>query len=209
LNEYDAKKYLAHFGIPVVQESLAVDVDAAVALAEQIGYPVVLKASGEKLAHKTEVGGVALNLRSANDVRREGERLFTIPGCESLLVQKMVGGSRELVVGMTRDPHFGPCVMFGVGGVLTEAIGDAVFRLAPLSYQESMGMFDDIQSRNILGAVRGEAPVDRGAIVQILVSLGRISEENLTVQAIDINPLKILPDGSPVAVDALIVLDAD
>ena len=206
LSEYDSKRFLSSFGIPVCREALAETPDAAAAEARKIGYPIVLKASGAELAHKTEVGGIALNLKNIRDVRKEGLRLMKIRGCEALLVQEMVKGARELVCGLTRDPQLGPCVMFGLGGVFTEVLDDVAFRIAPLKIGDAREMIGEIRARKMLDPFRGEAAIDREILCQILVSLGRIGLEYESISAIDINPLKVRSDGKPVAVDALIVL---
>ena len=150
LNEYEAKRFLEGFGIPVCRESLVPDGEKAVRAAGDLGYPVVLKAAGEHLQHKTELGAVALNLKSEGEVREEARRLLAIAGCEGLLVQEMVKGDRELVCGLTRDAQFGPCVMFGLGGIFTELIDDAVFRVAPLTTTEALEMMEDIRTVKIL-----------------------------------------------------------
>jgi acetate---CoA ligase (ADP-forming) subunit beta len=206
LNEYDAKRFLAGFGVPICRETLASDPKGAAAEAARIGFPVVLKASGATLLHKTEVGGIALNLKSQAEVTEEAHRLLRIPGCQALLVQEMVKGDRELVCGLTRDAQLGPCVMFGLGGILTEILDDAVFRLAPLTNTDALEMMQEIRSAKILGPFRGQPPADRAALSRILVALGTISLQHEAVREIDLNPIKIRPDGSPVAVDALISL---
>jgi len=206
LGEHESKQFLAGFGIPVTREILARDTHAAAEAAEKIGYPVVLKASGAKLFHKTEVQGISLNLGSDKDVEREAERLLRVPGCNALLVQEMVKGSRELVCGLMRDPQFGPCVMFGMGGILTEVLKDTTFRLAPLSPRDAREMMTEIRAQKIIQPFRGEAAVDQTMLSQILVALGEIAITHEEVAEVDLNPVKIRPDGTPVAVDALIVL---
>lgn len=206
LTEHESKELLKDFGVPVCREKMARDAGSAAAIASELGFPVVLKAAGAALPHKTEVGGVVLNLRSGEDVRREGERLLKIPGCEGLLVQEMVQGGRELVCGMTRDPLFGPCVMFGLGGILTEVLKDTVFRLAPLTRWDAMEMAKEIRGATVLATFRGEEAVDLEALARTLVGLGEIAVKHREVMEIDVNPLKIRPDGQPVAVDALVVL---
>ncbi|MHB8910789.1 MAG: acetate--CoA ligase family protein [Syntrophales bacterium] len=206
LNEYEAKRFLADFGIPVSRETLVPDGDAAVKAAREIGYPVVVKAAGEKIQHKTELGAIALNLKSEADVREQAKRLLAIAGCEGLLVQEMVGGDRELVCGLTRDVQFGPCVMFGVGGIFTELIDDAVFRVAPVTRADALAMMGEIRMARILDPFRGQPAVDREALGRIIVALGKIGRECGNVREIDMNPVKIRPDGSPVAVDALVAL---
>lgn len=205
LNEHEAKRFLAGRGIPVNGEIWAADAGAAVEAAQTLGYPVVLKAVGEALQHKTEQGAVSLNLRGAEAVAVEAERLLGIAGCEGLLVAEMVSGQRELVCGFTRDAQFGPCVMFGWGGVFTELIGDVVFRVAPLSLPEAREMLDDIRHVKVLQAFRGEAPADRETLARILVTLGDIAMAHPEIREIDLNPVKLRKDGAPVAVDALLV----
>ena len=207
LSEHDSKRFLSKFGIPVSREAIACDADAAVAEAVRIGFPVVLKASGAKLFHKTEMGGVVLNLTSEEEVKREGYRLLKIQGCEALLVEEMVKGDRELVCGLTRDAQFGPCVMFGIGGIFTEVLQDVVFRVAPLTSRDAQEMVKEIRNRKIIESFRGQSAVDVDMLSQILVTLGEIGLQYEAVREIDINPVKIRPDGKPVAVDALIVLN--
>lgn len=206
LDEYEAKRFLAGFGIPVSREIFVAEEAAAVEAAGEIGLPVVLKAAGEKIQHKTELGAVALNLKSEGEIREEARRLLAIAGCEGLLVQEMVRGDRELVCGLTRDARFGPCVMFGLGGIFTELIDDAVFRVAPLTMDDAREMMGTIRTAKILQAFRGQPPADREALARILVALGEIGVRNESVREIDINPIKIRPDGTPVAVDALVAI---
>ncbi|MBU2054837.1 MAG: acetate--CoA ligase family protein [Proteobacteria bacterium] len=206
LNEYEAKQLLADFGIPICREALVPDGETAVKAAREFGYPVVLKAAGERIQHKTELGAVALNLKAGKEVREESRRLLAIAGCDGLIVQEMVRGERELVCGLIRDAQFGPCVMFGLGGTLTEIVADVVFRVAPLSAADALEMMEEIRTAKVLQAFRGQAPVDREALAGILVAVGAIGSQFEEIREIDINPVKIRPDGSPVAVDALVAL---
>ena len=206
LTEHAAKQFLAGYGIPIPREAMATHADAAADAATCLGFPVVVKASGARLQHKTEVGGIALNLRSAEEVRHESRRLATLAGCDGLLVAEMVRGDRELACGLTRDPQFGPCVMVGLGGILTEALADAVFRVAPLTPSDAREMLQEIRAAKLLGPFRGQAPANREALAAILVALGEIGLRHPEIREIDLNPVKIRPDGAPVAVDALIAL---
>jgi succinyl-CoA synthetase beta subunit len=207
LAEHEAKQVLAAYGLPVTREALAGSREEAARAAAEIGYPVALKASSPDIPHKTERGLVRLGLAdetavlAAYDVVAPAVR--GLPG--GVLVQEMVTGSRELAMGLVRDPDFGPCVMFGLGGILTEALGDAVFRRAPLEAADAHAMMDEIRGRPILEAVRGMPAADRGLLAQMLVGLGRIGLDHPAVQEIDVNPV-ILTGARPVAVDALIVL---
>lgn len=208
LSEHESKLFLAEYGIPVTRETVVTTEDEAAAAAAEIGYPVVLKGSGEALSHKTELNLIALDMRDEADVRTafKGFHSRTDVEVPEVLVQQMVKGDRELVIGLTRDEQFGPCVMFGLGGIFTEILEDISFRVAPLERIDAMEMMDDIRGKKILGPVRGKPAVDRDVLANILVTLGRIGLENEKIKEIDINPLKII-DGKPVAVDALVVLD--
>jgi len=209
LSEHESKQLLSSFGIPVTNEVIARDaIEAASSAAVLVGFPVVLKASGASLSHKTELGGVALNLRTGEEVRKEGERLLKIPGCEALLVQEMVKGGREIVCGLMRDTQLGPCVMFGIGGILTEVLEDIVFRIAPLTLSDARDMVAQIRGKKIVEPFRGEEAADIDRLCQTLVALGQIGIKYADVLEIDINPLKIRPNGKSVAVDALVVLKA-
>jgi len=208
LSEYESKLLLAEYGINVTQEKAVGTEDDAIAAASEIGYPVVLKGSGEELSHKTEMDLIALNMRDENDVREAFKRLTSSSkaSVKEILVQQMVKGERELVVGLTRDAQFGPCVMFGLGGIFTEILEDVAFRVAPLTRWDAMDMMKDFRAHKILDAFRGQPPVDREILADILIAIGTIGMEQDKVREIDINPLKIL-DGKPIAVDALVVLD--
>jgi succinyl-CoA synthetase beta subunit len=208
LSEHESKLFLAEHGIAVTREVVVSTEENAVLAAEDIGYPVVLKGSGEALSHKTEMNLIAIDMRSEAEVREAFQRLTSNPEVtvEEVLVQQMVKGDRELVIGLTRDNQFGPCVMFGLGGIFTEILEDISFRVAPLRRVDAMEMMDDIRGKKILDAVRGKASVDREVLADILMSLGQIGLDYEKIREIDINPLKIL-DGKPIAVDALVVLD--
>jgi succinyl-CoA synthetase beta subunit len=206
LDEAAAKELLASYGVPVVEEARAADAHAAVAAADRIGYPVVLKGLAADIAHKTELGLVALNLRDAAAVRTAAARLLdALQGRGLLLVQRMVTGQRELLAGLARDPQFGPVVTFGLGGIFAEALADVSMRVCPLSEHDAREMLAEIRARALLGEVRGLPAVDRDALVRILLGLSRLALERPDVAAVDINPL-VIDGGSPVAVDALVVL---
>lgn len=206
LSEHESKKLLARYGIPVARQELAASLDDALEAARRIGFPVVLKACGSGLAHKTELGVVELNVGDDDAAREAYQRIAErAPGkLDGILVQEMVRGNRELICGLTRDEQFGPCVMFGLGGVFVEAVRDVVFRVAPIEIRDALEMMDELKGRELLGDFRGEKEVDKDALGQILIDLGRIGIEEAEVLSVDINPL-IVRDGMPVAVDALVV----
>lgn len=208
LSEYQAKLFLGEHKVPVTQEKLVVGEDEAVKGAEEIGYPVVLKANGPAIAHKTERNLVKVGLDGPDQVRQAYKEIVENLGSESydgILVQEMVKGERELVIGLVRDPQFGPCVMFGLGGIFTEVLKDTSFRVAPIEKYDALQMMDEIKAKAILGPFRGKEAVDRDLLAEILIAVGNIGMDYDAVREIDINPVII--DGSrPVAVDALVVL---
>lgn len=208
LSEYDAKRLLSGYGVPVTREALVRDAGQAVAFARRIGGPVALKAGGAELLHKTEAGLVKLNLTGDAQVAAAFEELSSRAGggFEGILVQEMVAGQREVVAGLVRDAQFGPCVMLGLGGVFTEAIDDAAMRMAPVDEADVAQMIGDLRGKAIFGAWRGQAPADLKALAAVLAGLSRIGLEHGPVAEIDINPLIITAAGSIVAVDALVVL---
>ena len=208
LSEYESKKLLGLYGIPVTREKLSHSADEAVSAAAGLGFPVVLKACSAELMHKSERGCIELNLRSERDVREAYERIIRSVDLEleGVLVQEMVLGQRELVIGLTRDPQFGPCVMLGMGGTMTEVFQDTVFRMAPFDTTEAKDMTEELRFKTILGAFRGQKPVDMEILCRTLTAVGQIGIELETVSELDINPMIITPEGRLVAVDALVVL---
>ena len=208
LSEYESKLVLAEYGIPITREGLVTTADEAVKKAEEIGYPVVLKGSGETISHKTEMNLISLNLKSEEEVRQAFEELTTAPKSEikEVLVQEMIKGARELATGLIRDAQFGPCVMFGLGGIFAEILKDVSFRVAPLTRWDAQDMMDEIQGKKILDAIRGEPAADRETLADILTAVGQIGLDHEHIKEIDINPL-ILMGGKPIAVDALIVFE--
>jgi len=212
LSEFESKQVLAGYGVPITEERLAQTADDASSAADEIGYPVVLKACGPEITHKTERELVVVGVRNAEELRFAFDNIKTNLGdtpSEGVLVQQMVSGERELAIGLIRDPQFGPCVMFGLGGIFTEILKDTSFRVAPITEEEALQMMDDIRAKEILGPVRRMAPADRPRLAKALVGLGQVGIEEENVAEIDVNPLIITHDGSPIAVDALIVLKSD
>ncbi len=206
LSEFESRKVLDSYGVSVVATTLATTQIEAVDAAADIGYPVVLKGCGADLTHKSEVGAVKLNLTTSAKVASAFTAIETAAAgaLDGILVQPQIKGTRELVAGMIRDPQFGPCVMFGLGGIFTEILDDVCFRIAPLREHDASAMMDSIRGAAILGPVRGTAPADRSGLSTTLIALGRIGLENDSIEAIDVNPLLLQENGAPVAVDAAI-----
>jgi acyl-CoA synthetase (NDP forming) len=188
-------------------------VDGAVHAAERLGFPVVAKLCGDAIAHKTERDLVRLGVGDAEALQRVADELWAKrrpeDGEVALLVAELVRGRRELIAGLIRDPQFGPCVVLGLGGILTEALRDVVFALAPLSRDEARRMAEGLRASHLLTQpFRGEPAVDRDALADVLLGLGRLAAERPDVVSVDLNPLIVRADGVPIAVDALVELGA-
>jgi acetyl-CoA synthetase (ADP-forming) len=207
LSEFESKQVLAAHGIPVTKEILVNDLNGLMDATRKIGYPLVLKGCSSDIAHKTEKGLIKVDIRNRDEARSAFEEISAHMGTDAgVLVQEMVKGQRELVVGLIRDPQFGPCVMFGLGGIFTEILKDIAFRVAPLEKRDALDMMQEIRGHKILEAVRGMEAADLDTLSNILIKVGRIGLENETVKEIDINPV-IISGNKPVAVDALVVLE--
>ncbi len=208
LDEAESKRLLAAWGIPVVEERVAADEEECVLAARSIGYPVVLKALGSSVLHKTERGLVRLGLTSDDELRWAARRVAAVLAGEpfSYLLQPQVEGQREFLLGLSRDPALGPVIAFGVGGVLAEALDDVCLRLAPLAPGDAEEMLHELRSQRLLEAFRGEDAVDLHAVAAALLGLSDLAGARPEVAEVDVNPLRVRPDGSVVAVDGLVAL---
>ena len=210
LSEADSKALVARFGVPVPDERVVGDAAGARLAADAIGYPVVVKLCGASIAHKTERGLVRLGVSGPDDVEAAALELLEAArpedGQVGVLVAPMLAGRRELIAGLHRDPQFGMTVMLGVGGVLAEAVQDVTFRLVPIERVDAHEMIDDLRAQPLLGAFRGEPPVDRERVADVLLALSHVAEGDMSVVSVDLNPL-ILVDGVPIAVDALVEVE--
>ncbi|WP_406125310.1 acetate--CoA ligase family protein [Streptomyces sp. NBC_00989] len=212
LSEHAAKQLLRAYGIRVPREQLVTSAAAAVRAAGLVGYPVVMKASGAQIAHKTELGLVKVGLTSASQVRDAYRELTDIARYEDVtldgvLVCQMVERGVEMVVGVTQDELFGPTVTVGLGGVLVEVLRDAAVRVPPFGEEAARDMLDELRGRPLLDGVRGRPPADLDALVEVILRVQRMALELGDVLAeLDINPLMVLPRGQgAVALDALAV----
>jgi len=215
LSELDALELLAAYGIAVATARLGRTVEDAVRIASEIGYPVALKVMSSQIIHKTDVGGVRTDVGTEAELRGAwAEMLDAVrhgaPGApvDGILVQRMVRGGRETIAGFSREPGFGPLLMFGLGGVYVEALNDVVFRIAPIHALDAHDMVRGIRSVRVLDGVRGAPPVAFAALEDTLLRLSRLSLEVPCIQELDVNPLLAFPDGA-VAVDARVLLSAD
>jgi succinyl-CoA synthetase beta subunit len=207
LSEYESKQIISAYGIPVVKEALVCDRYEARKAIEQIGYPVVLKICSPEVTHKTEKGFIVKDIRNEKELDQAflllQERIERKH--REFVIQEMIRGLRELAIGMSRDQQFGPCVMFGLGGIFTEIINDVTFRVAPIEKRDALEMMHDIGANRILEEIRGMKAVNLDILSESLIALGKIGMEHPSIQAIDVNPM-IIHDEQAVAVDALVIL---
>ena len=208
LSESDSKSLLSSFGVPFAAERKVSTGVEAVAAAKDLGYPVVVKLGGDKIAHKTERGLVRLRLSNEESVLRAAKELLdaAVPddGEVHLLVAPMISGTRELIAGLLVDPQFGPTIMVGVGGVMAEVIKDVAFRPAPVDEKMAREMIASLRMQDLLLEFRGEAAVNIDQLVATIVGLSNFSEQRQDVVSVDINPLIVRETGELVAVDALV-----
>ena len=214
LSEVEAKQLLAEAGIAVVETRLANERDEAVALAMEFGYPVALKIVSPQITHKSDVGGVQLNLGTAEEVTAAFDAIIAAAKhaapdalIEGVSVQRMAEPGIEVIVGMTIDAQFGPVLMFGLGGVLVEVLKDVAFRVVPITARDARQMMRDIQGFPILQGYRGQEPADLEALEALLLKLSAFIEGHAEIAELDLNPVFAYPN-SAVAVDARIVLAA-
>lgn len=200
---------LAACGIPTPEARLATTAEEAAVAGRQVGFPVVLKLVSPDILHKTDVGGVLLNIADEEAARAGFETLVGRAGAARITgvqVQKMITGGQEVIVGVKRDPTFGPLIMFGLGGIYVEVLRDVSFRLAPLTSADAEEMIEEVRSAKLLAGVRGARPADRAALVDAIVRVGRLAADHPEIAELDINPLLVLPEGQGVvAVDVRVI----
>ena len=212
LSEVEAKSLLGEAGVPVAETRLATSEAEAIAHANELGFPVVLKIVSPDISHKSDVGGVKLGLgddagvaSAYNEILANSEAAVPNARLTGVAVQHMAPQGTEVIVGMTTDPQFGPVLMFGLGGILVEVLKDVSFRVVPLEERDATQMIDDIRGTVILDGVRGQPPVDRAALKNALLKVSEFVEANPDVRELDLNPMMAYPDGA-IAVDARIVI---
>jgi acetate---CoA ligase (ADP-forming) len=210
LNELEALHLLTAWGIPVAGAALARTADDAAAAARRIGFPVAMKVVAPDIVHKSDVGGVILDVRDADGARAAFERISAAArsaaaDVDGVLVQQQLHGGTETIVGMSRDAEFGPLIMFGLGGIFVEALRDVSFRIAPLDDSDARAMIDALRARSILQGLRGRPPADEAALVDVVLRVSQLALHHDGIAELDINPLLARPDGA-VALDARVLL---
>jgi acetyltransferase len=199
IGDAESRAILQAYGLRIPQSEIAETPEQAAIIAGKIGYPIVLKIASPDILHKTDIGGVKVGLQSSEDVRDAFELMVyraqrylpeaRIWGC---LVQEMApSGGLEILVGMNRDPQFGPLVTFGLGGIYVETLKDVTFRVAPFSYQEAEEMLTQIRAHALLDGVRGQPPIDKLAIIDTLLRISQLVQDFPEIIELDINPLMV------------------
>jgi acyl-CoA synthetase (NDP forming) len=214
LTEIEAKQILSEAGINCTDTRLAVTKDEAVAISEEIGYPVVLKISSVDITHKSDAGGVKVNLPDKAAVEAAYDEIMASctakhpdADIEGIAVQGMAKVGTEVIVGMTNDPSFGPVLMFGLGGIFVEVLKDVAFRIVPLEKNDASEMIKEIKGKKLLEGYRGEDPADIPYLEQMLLKLSQLVDKTQGVAEIDMNPVFAYKQGA-VVVDARIILAA-
>jgi len=206
LDEHEAKQALAAYGLPVTREILAKTKKKAAEAAHELEYPLALKACSWEIMHKSGKGLISLNIKNEAQLKRSFDSIqkaagFAVP----VLVQEMIAGNREFLVGMTRFAGFGPCVVFGLGGIFTEALADTTVRLAPITAVDAREMFTELRASKLLAEFRGLPPVEGSRLAEIIQTVGNIALLHPEIDEIDLNPIIIKSD-APVIADALMTL---
>jgi len=211
----EAIQVLDHYGIPTVSSVIAVTAEEAQAEAEEIGYPVAMKVVAEQISHKSDVGGVQLNLRNGpavveafEDMMASISQAYPEAELDGVLVQPMASGGRELILGGRHDPQFGPVVLVGLGGIFVEIFEESQVRVAPLSERTAREMLENLRGYQILAGARGHKAVDIDSVIETLLRLSQLLVDFPEIKELDINPLRVFHEGEGCsALDARIILD--
>jgi acyl-CoA synthetase (NDP forming) len=212
LTEIESKQVLAAAGIPVAEAHLATTAEEAGKAAREVGYPVVIKIVSPDITHKSDIGGVRVGLESKKQVIAAFEEMLDAvrevqpkARIDGVAVQHMAPAGTEVIIGMSKDPQFGPVLMFGLGGVLVEVLKDVAFRIVPLELRDARQMIREIKGYPLLEGVRGQPPADVAALESLILKLSEFVEANPQIEELDLNPVFAYPDGV-IAVDARIVV---
>jgi len=213
LLEPEAKTVCIEYGIPVTRFKVAHTQDEAAKFADQIGYPVVLKIVSPDVLHKFDVGGVMLDIKNSKEVKNGYNKILKNvkdhkPDAKivGVLVQEMAPSATEVIVGATKDPQFGPALMFGLGGIFVEILKDVTFRIAPITESDAKEMITEVKGYPILKGYRGQPPADVDAIVKILLNTSRLVMDHMEIKELDLNPIMVYEKGAK-TVDARIILE--
>lgn len=215
LTEFESKRILKQAGIPVVETKLAKTQKEAVSLSQKMGFPVVLKIASPDVIHKSDSGGVQLSLNNVAEVRKaydgilkKVKRQYHRAVIHGISVQKMVRPGTEVIVGTSKDPQFGPVIMFGLGGIFVELLKDVSFRVIPVERKDAQEMIKEIKGYPLLQGYRGKEPADISSLVNIILKISRFIEEYPRIKELELNPIFAYRNRA-VAIDARIILEKD
>ncbi|OGP73760.1 MAG: acetyl-CoA synthetase [Deltaproteobacteria bacterium RBG_16_49_23] len=213
LTEFESKKFLKQAGIPVIETRLARTQKEAILFSQEMGFPVALKIASPDIVHKSDSGGVKLSLNHASDVKAAYSQIMDrvqeknpSASIRGVSVQKMAKPGTEVIVGASKDPQFGPVIMFGLGGIFVEVLKDVSFRIIPLSRKDALEMIEELKGYPLLQGYRGKEPADLPALIEIILKISGVMEENPEIRELELNPVMAYKKGA-LAVDARIILE--
>ena len=215
LTEFESKIFLKQAGIPVIETKLAKTLKEAVAISQKMGFPIALKIASPDIVHKSDSGGVKLSLQNVAEVKAAfkeivdgAQKINPSASIEGVSVQKMAKPGTEVIVGTSKDPQFGPVIMFGLGGIFVEVLKDVSFRIIPLSKKDALEMIEEIKGYPVLKGYRGKEPADISALVEIILKISKVMEQNPEIKELELNPILAYKKGA-MAVDARIILEKE
>lgn len=213
LTEIESKRILKQIGVPVVETRLAVSQKEAVSISQRIGFPVVLKITSPDVVHKTDSGGVKLGLRSGSEVKKAYDDIsksvkkkYPRAFIHGISVQKMAPPGTEVIVGTSKDPQFGPVIMFGLGGIFVEVLKDVSFRVIPVTRKDAQEMIQEIKGFPLLQGYRGKEPAKIPALVGIILKISKFINENPQIREMELNPIFVYKNKA-LTIDARIILE--
>ncbi|MGA2317951.1 MAG: acetate--CoA ligase family protein [Thermodesulfobacteriota bacterium] len=213
LTEFESKRILKQAGISVVETKLAKTQKEAVSLSQKMGFPVALKITSPDVIHKSDSGGVKLSLNNGTEVKKAYDEIlkkvrkqYPDAVVHGVSVQKMIRPGTEVIVGTSKDPQFGPVIMFGLGGIFVELLKDVSFRVIPVERRDAQEMIKEIKGYPLLQGYRGKEPANISALVKIILKISKLIEENPQIKELELNPIFAFGDKA-VAVDARIILE--
>jgi acetyl-CoA synthetase (ADP-forming) len=213
LTEFESKKILKQAGIPVVETKLAKTQKEAVSFSQKMGFPVALKIVSPEVIHKSDSGGVKLSVNNASEVKKAYDEIlkkikkqYPAAVVHGISVQKMARPGTEVIVGSSKDPQFGPVIMFGLGGIFVELLKDVSFRVIPVERRDVQEMIQEIKGYPLLLGYRGKEPANIKALIEIILKISKLIEENPQIKELELNPIFVYRDKA-VGVDARIILE--
>jgi acetyl-CoA synthetase (ADP-forming) len=215
LLEPESKEVVSSYGMPITRFRVAKTVEEAIKFSGEIGYPVVIKVVSPDVLHKSDVGAVKINLKNAEEVKTAfSEIMKNVKKFKSdakiigVIVEQLAPQGNEVIVGMAKDPQFGPALMFGLGGIFVEVLKDVAFRIAPLTEYDAREMIQEIKGYPVLTGIRGQKPADINSIVDVILKVSKLVTEHMRIEQLDLNPILVYEKGATI-VDARIILSTN